>query len=99
VADSRSSTERRGRTRPRDEITYDDIQLALRRQCADILKQIPCENVQLSLPLDGKGPRIRVSVASSDLDKIPDAVELTIRSRTLVIPLEAADDYEVFKAQ
>jgi len=99
VADSTSSTESRGRARPRDEITYDDVQAALRSQCADILKQIPCANVQLSLPLDGKGPRIRVSVVSDDLDKIPDTVELTIRRRRLAIPLEAADDYEVFKAQ
>ena len=99
MAGSRSNTERRGRTRPCDEVTYEDVQSALRSQCGDILKQIPCANVQLSLPLDGKGPRIRVSVVSADLDKIPDTVELTIRRRRLAIPLEAADDYEVFKAQ
>jgi len=98
VVDS-SNNEKSGRTRLGDEITYDDIQSALRSQCEDILKQIPCANVQLSLPLDGKGPRIRVSVVSADLDKIPDTVELTIRRRRLAVPLEAADDYEVFKAQ
>jgi hypothetical protein len=96
VADS---GKRRARALPRDAITYDDVRSALRSQCADILKQIPCENVQLSLPLDGKGPRIRVSVQTVDLDRIPDTVEVTIRRRRLAVPLEAVDDYEAFKAQ
>lgn len=79
--------------------TYSDVQCALRSHCPDILSQFPVSSVQLSLPLDGKPPRIRVSVLPEDIGKIPASVELVIGRRRVAIPLEVADDYETFEAQ
>lgn len=88
-----------GRRRKPAKVTYADVQRALIKHGEKVLDQIPCDKIQLSLPVDGRGPRIRVSVLPEDLEKIPQTVELTISRRKVAIPIEAVDDYETVKAQ
>lgn len=99
MADTKPADDRASSRRAAGKPTYSDVQCALRSHCADILRQFPVSSVQLSLPLDGKPPRIRVSVLPEDIGKIPAFVEVVIERRRIAIPLEVADDYETFKAQ
>lgn len=53
--------------------------------------------LQLSIPTDGKGARIKVSVQPQDVAKVPESTELTIEGKNLEVPLEASGDYQDYE--
>ena len=53
--------------------------------------------VQLSMPTDGKGARIKVSVHPQDVEKVPKSTELTIEGENIEVPLEASGDYQDYE--
>ena len=53
--------------------------------------------IQLSMPTDGKGARIRVSVHPQDVAKVPKSAELTIEGENIEVPLEASGDYQDYE--
>lgn len=81
-----------------EEPTYADIRRALAEETPAILQQISIADVQLSLPLDGEGPRIRASVRPDARDRVPRSVEVRVNGRTVSIPIEAKADYADFEA-
>lgn len=82
-----------------ENVSFQDAQRAL-VQCADkILEQIPVPQVQLSLPVDGKGIRIKASVPSGERSNVPATVEVSLSGKTLKIPVQADEDIEEFVAQ
>lgn len=80
------------------EATNADIRRALTKYGADILKQIPVEECELSQPLDQSGARIRVSVRAGDEMKVPDSIELKVGRKVISIPIETDTCYQVTKA-
>lgn len=78
--------------------TNADIRRALTKYGADILKQIPVEQCELSQPVDQSGARIQVSVRAGEEAKVPDFVELKIGRKMISIPIETNTDYQVTKA-
>ena len=78
--------------------TNADIQRALKKYGADILKQIPVDQCELSQPVDRSGARIEVSVRPGEEAKVPNFVELKIGRKVVLIPLETNTGYQVTKA-
>lgn len=81
-----------------DVASYAEVQRALQEMTSSILEQIPVSTAQLSLPLDGRGARIRASVKSSERAHVPSRVEVEIDGHQVTIPIEAVDDYVEYKA-
>ncbi|HNP64307.1 MAG TPA: hypothetical protein PKH39_10265 [Woeseiaceae bacterium] len=86
------------RKRKVHEATNADIRRALTKYGADILKQIPVEQIELSQPVDSLGARILVSVHVGEEEKVPSFVELKIGRKLVSIPIETDTDYQVTKA-
>jgi len=86
------------RKRKVQEATNADIRRALTKYGADILKQIPVDQCELSQPVDRSGARIQVSVRAGEEAKVPNLIELKIGRKVISIPLEANTDYQVTKA-
>ncbi len=82
-----------------DRATFSEAQRALNELCDEVLRQIPTRHVQLSLPVDGAGVRIRASVDADEVSKVPDRIEIELSGRVVEIPIEAIGDYEPTKAQ
>lgn len=55
-----------------------------------ILEQIPAKAVQLSMPLDGRGPRICANVKVEERAKVPSHVDVELDGREISIPIETA---------
>jgi hypothetical protein len=49
--------------------------------------------VQLSMPTDGKGPRIKVSVCKGEASRVPTQVPFDIDGEVVSVVLEAVEDY------
>jgi hypothetical protein len=77
---------------------YLEVQRALEERVPALLEQIPAKAVQLSMPLDGQGPRIRASVKVEERARVPSHVDVELDGRELTIPVEAATDYREFEA-
>ncbi len=86
------------RKRKVQEATNADIRRALTKYGADILKQIPVDQCELSQPVDRSGARIQVSVRAGEEAKVPNLIEIKIGRKVISIPLEANTDYQVTKA-
>lgn len=54
-------------------------------------------DVQLSMPVDGDGVRLRVSVAPGEEAKIPKTLDLPFNGSTVRIPLEARPDLQAYE--
>jgi hypothetical protein len=70
----------------------------LRTHPSELLKKLGLKRAQLSMPVDGKGIRIRVSVSPPDLKKVPREIPFQLDSQAFNIPLEAIADYSDIKA-
>jgi hypothetical protein len=81
-----------------DLANYAEVQRALQEKTPSILEQIPVSAAQLSLPLDGRGARIRASVKSNERAQVPSRVNVEIDGHHVTIPIEAVDDYAEYKA-
>ena len=77
--------------------TVKEILFILSNYSLDLVKQIHTDPVQLSLPTDGKGIRIKVSVLPGQKDQVPEMIRFSLNDDTLILPLEAAEDYQQYE--
>lgn len=80
-----------------DLANYAEVQRALQESTPSILEQLPVSAVQLSLPIDGRGARIRASVRPSEQDRVPSCIDVEIDGHILTIPIEVVADYTEYK--
>jgi hypothetical protein len=62
-------------------------------------RQIGTCPMQLSLPTDGKGVRIKVSVQSGHRSEIPDEISYSLDANAYAIPLDVQEDYQHYVIQ
>ncbi|MEL7117339.1 MAG: hypothetical protein AAGP08_17440 [Pseudomonadota bacterium] len=79
--------------------TPQEILNILSEDIEEVLRQIALENVEVSYPLDGAGPRILVRVEEGAGAKVPTEITVEHRKRLLTVPLEASETYEPFSSQ
>ncbi len=81
-----------------EKATFQQAQTALSERPDEILRQIPVGQVQLSLPLDGAGVRIKASVPHGRAALVPKSIEVFSNGETVEIAVEACEDYEPMEA-
>ena len=77
--------------------TANDILYILKEHSVSLQRRIPVSPVQFSLPTDGKGPRVRVSVCPNSKSKIPDVIEFDLDGDIVELPLEIREDYQDYE--
>jgi len=71
------------------------LRVATEFDILDILRTKECERrlalypILLSLPIDGEGPRIRVSVPRDQMDRVPDSLTFELEGEELHVRCEA----------
>ena len=75
-----------------------DVLTLLRERSDEILSRLQLPNAQLSMPVDGRGVRIQVSVPPEDVRQIPDELRMDVGGKTVEVKLEATPDYQPFRA-
>ena len=75
-----------------------DIHEILSENVEEVLRQIELENVEVSLPIDGKAPRVLVRVEKGNSDKVPKSIIIEHRSEKLEVPLEVSETFEQYEA-
>lgn len=76
-----------------------DIYEILSGNVDEVIRQIGMDNVDVSLPLDGKGARVLVRVGKGEAGKVPATIVIDHASGKLEIPLEASETRETYEAQ
>lgn len=74
--------------------TAGEILRILEERSRELEAMIGIAPAQLSLPVDGHGSRVRVSVLPGMGSKVPRSVEFTLDGIQLLIPLDTVEDYE-----
>lgn len=76
--------------------TRKDVDRVLTEYPLELEKMIPVTPIQLSLPLDGRGPRIKVSVKRGAARRVPSTIEFELGHDRVRLALEACEDYQDF---
>lgn len=76
-----------------------EIHAILKDRSDTILQQIALEKVEISLPLDGGGPRVLVRVEPGRAEAVPEKVVVEHGGDLLEVPLEASETYETYRAE
>lgn len=81
------------------EVTAAQLRDILAHRSVDLLLQLEkfTPDVQLSMPIDGKGVRLRVSVAPGEEGKIPKSLDVSCNGGAVRIPLEVRPDLEAYE--
>ena len=77
--------------------TIGDIRRLLREHSADFAAHLDAPEVQLSVPVDGKGARVRVSVRDMEGRTFGKAVVYRLDGEEVKIPIEVAADYQEYQ--
>jgi hypothetical protein len=77
--------------------TAREILQILRQHSGELTRQLAIVPLQLSMPTDGKGARIKVSTQRGQKPQLPEAIEFDLGGDTLRVPLEVRDDYQGYK--
>lgn len=77
-------------------IPFDRLLRIMRHHSLELQHHIGSCPIQLSLPTDGKGVRVKVSVPSGYRFQIPDHVIFTLDGQDYVISLETAEDFQSY---
>ena len=64
----------------------------------EVIKKIGMEKVEVSLPVDGNGPRIVVRVEKGRSDLVPESIVIDHNSKQVEIDLETSETFETYKA-
>ncbi|MEM9313088.1 MAG: hypothetical protein AAGA95_00550 [Pseudomonadota bacterium] len=75
------------------------IQQILAHDAEAILAQIPLKEIEISLPLDGKGPRVLVRVRQGEADKVPERIAVDFQGGSYSVSLEVVESFELYKAR
>ena len=74
--------------------TFSEARRVLSERPEEILRQIPVKKVQLALPVDGAGVRLRVSVKNGEKVHVPDNIHLRVNDHEVLLKTEVREDYE-----
>lgn len=74
-----------------------DVLRILRMYSTELISTLKLPRAHLSLPTDGKGVRIRLSVLPEDVSRVPPSIQVSLDGRLLTVPLEAVGDYQDFE--
>ena len=74
--------------------TASEIQRILRERSHELEAMIGIAPMQLSMPADGHGSRVKASVLPGMGSGIPQSVEFTLDGIPLIIPLETVEELE-----
>ena len=78
--------------------TFDDLAALLRGHSGEIQKKLHVDRANMSIPTDGKGLRIRVSVPEDSSGDFPDQIEMSLDDGTqLNVPLEVHKDFRPYR--
>ena len=83
-------------------VPYADVaqlQQLLSAETEQLQEKIAVEPLELSLPTDGKGPRLLARVPKGMASGVPEVITVTLKSKQLVVPITVEDNFEVYKAQ
>ncbi len=80
----------------RDATVADCLEI-LRENPRELSQRLPVEQVQLSFPTAGSGPRIKVSVRPGERQLVPDNVNVRIRGEDVSVPLEVDEDFQDYQ--
>lgn len=80
-------------------IPLDRLMRIMRYHSVELQHQIGSCPIQLSIPTDGKGVRVKVSVPSGYRSQIPDHVTFTLDGQAYDIPLETKEDFQSYVLQ
>jgi hypothetical protein len=71
-----------------------DLLKILREGSLEIASRLGAGPVQLSMPTDGRGPRIKVSVTKGHAAELPAQISMNVGGRRVEVPLEVVEDYQ-----
>lgn len=71
-----------------------EVATILREQSSRFLRVLQLKDAQLSIPVDGKGLRVRVSVRKGERRSDVDSVTWQMDEKQVIIPIEVVEDYE-----
>jgi hypothetical protein len=77
---------------------FGDLRRVLAEHADDLLRRLNIGPVNLSLPVDGKGDRIKVSVLPGKETSVPENVEVELDGRHLLVKLQGVGDYQKMRA-
>ncbi len=78
-------------------VSLDDLMRIMREFSLELQDQIASFPIQLSIPVDGQGVRVKVSVPPGYRSRIPETVTFTLDGKPQVISLEAEEDYQDYE--
>lgn len=73
-----------------------EVAAILREQSSRFLRMLQLKDAQLSIPVDGKGLRVKVSVRKGERRSIVDSVTWQMDEMQVTIPIEIVEDYEEY---
>jgi hypothetical protein len=79
------------------EATGNEILRILREQSTELPNKIHVPAAQFSMPVDGKGARIRVSVRVGESAGIAESFVCPLDGEDLVVRVEVVEDYQEYK--
>ena len=74
------------------------ILLLLRHHGGEILSRLKVARAELSMPTDGRGARIQVSVPPDEPVNLPTQIRMKLDGDDVVVPLEIVRDFQEFHA-
>ena len=77
--------------------TVGDCLEILREHPQELSQLLPVEQVQLSFPTAGNGPRIKVSVRPGERRLVPHNVCVRIRGEDVSVSLEVEEDFQDYQ--
>ncbi|HID78410.1 MAG TPA: hypothetical protein EYP56_20765 [Planctomycetaceae bacterium] len=77
--------------------TADQLREILEEHSLQLQRQLGLTRVQFSLPADGKGLRIKVSVPAGEEAPIPSRMEFSLHGHQVEVPLERSEDYQPYE--
>jgi hypothetical protein len=77
--------------------TADHLLLILREHALELRERLGVREVQFSLPTDGKGFRIKVSVRRGMKSDLPRRIEFELDDRIIDVPLEISEDFQDYE--
>ena len=82
--------------------TYSDLHESLHSYLTPLRRKIGNDHAQLSIPIDGRGPRILVETGEGEANNVPSSVRMKVHGEEIGINLETREttqDYEALNAE
>jgi hypothetical protein len=77
-------------------VPFDRLREIMGEYSIELQRRIGAVPMQLSLPLDGQGVRVKVSVPPGYRSQIPDQISFTLHGQAYNIPLDVREDYQSY---